>query len=197
MDINTLLNYSFNLDNIAIVYGPQIFNNSAVTNFTFLINSPYGSLTSYGVNLTYPGGSNYVTGSNAIGGTLTSLVNISNATVFDTVRLEYFYTTTISGRRNFTDQFPITFPEGTGTNTFMANKNKTFGLGIFERVLTATLIAIFIVGIASLVGQPVPGFALNLLIQSYLTYIGFIPIWITLPSLLLGLFIIIWKSGGT
>jgi len=197
MDLNTLLNYSFNLDNIAIVYGPKTFNNSQATTFTFLINSPYGSLTDYGVNLTYPGGSSYVTGSNAIGGTLTTLINITNATVFDTVKLDYFYTTTVAGRRNFTDYFPITLPDGTGTLTFMANKNKTFGLGIFERVFTATLIAIFIVGIASLVGQPLPGFALNLFVQSYLTYIGFIPIWITLPSLLLGMMILIWKSGGT
>ena len=196
MEQSTLLNYSFNLDNIAIVYGPHTFNNTQVTNFTFLISSPYGSLTDYGINLTYPGGSNYISGSNAIGGTLTTLINISNATVFDTVKLNYFYITTVSGRRNFTDEFPITFPEGTGTLTYMANKNKTFGLGIFERVLTTTLIAIFIVGIASLVGQPLPGFALNLFIQSYLTYIGFIPVWITLPSLLLGIMILIWKSGG-
>jgi len=197
MEVSTLLNYTFNLDDIAIVYGPQSFNNTQVTNFTFLINSPYGSLTEYGINLTYPGGSNYITGSNAIGGALTALINISNATVFDVVRLEYFYTTTIGGRRNFTDQFPIDFPDGTGSLTFVANRNKTFGLGIFERVLVATLIAIFIVGIAALVGQPLPGFGLNLFIQSYLTYIGFIPIWITLPSLLLGMMILIWKSGGT
>lgn len=197
MEQSTLLNYSFNLDEIAIVYGPHTFNNTQVTNFTFLINSPYGSLTNYGIDLTYPGGSQSLSGSNAIGGVLTTLINISNATVFDTVKLKYYYITTVAGRRNFTDQFPITFPDGTGSNTFMANKSKTFGLGIFERILIATLIAIFIVGIASLVGQPLPGFGLNLLIQSYLTYIGFIPIWITLPSLLLGMMILIWKSGGT
>jgi len=197
METSTLFNYSFNLDDIAIVYGPHTFNNSKPTTFTFLINSPYGSLTNYGINLTYPGGSNYLTGSNAIGGALIGVVNISNATVFDVVRLEYFYTTTIAGQRNFTDQFTITFPDGTGTLTFMANKDKTFGLGIFERILIATLIAIFVVGIASLIGQPLPGFALNMFLQSYLTYIGFIPIWITLPSLLLGMMILIWKSGGT
>ena len=197
MEKSILLNYSFNLDNIAIVYGPQTFNNTQVTNFTFLINSPYGSLISYGVNLTYPGGSNYVSGSNAIGGSLTTLINISNATVFDVVHLDYFYTTTIAGRRNFSDNFPITFPDGTGTSTFVANRNKTYGMGIFERILIATLIAIFIVGVGSFVGQPLAGFALNLFIQAYLTYIGFIPIWITLPSLLLGMMILIWKSGGT
>lgn len=190
------INYSVNLEGIAIIYGPKTFNNTYAATFSFLINSPYGSLTEYGINLTYPGGSSYSIGNNAIGGKLTALVTISNASVFDTVHLDYYYITTLYGRRNISIDLPITFPDGTGENTFMINKDKTYGLGIFERMIIATIMLIFVVGIGSLIGQPIPSFAFGLFIMGYLSYIGFVPLWLILPSMLVGIMFLMWKSGG-
>jgi hypothetical protein len=82
------------------------------------------------------------------------------------------------------------------SNTFMSNKDKTFGLGIFERILIVTIILIFCMGIATLVGQPLPGFAITLFVMGYMVYIGFIPLWIILPSMVLGFMFTVWRSGG-
>ena len=78
----------------------------------------------------------------------------------------------------------------------MSNKDNTYGLGIFERLLIATIIIIFTVGIATLIGQVIPGLALGMFVYGFLCFIGFIPLWAILPSMLIGVFFITWKSGG-
>jgi hypothetical protein len=67
---------------------------------------------------------------------------------------------------------------------------------LFERLLIATIIILFTVGIATLVGQALPGVALGLFVYGFLCYIGFVPLWAILPSMLIGFFFLTWKSGG-
>lgn len=192
-----LLNYSQDYDGLNIIYAPSSFNNNALNTFNFIISSPVGSLVYYGYNLSYPGGSNITYGTNALGEQLSSQINITNATVVDFVRLDYYYFTTISGLRNFTVNMPINFVSGSGSNnTLLANKDKTYGLGAFERVLICTLIIIFVVGIASMVGKPVPGIVVGLFLFGYLSFIGFIELWAILPSMFIGFIFVVWKSGG-
>jgi len=57
MTPETTINQSQDLDRISLVYGPTMFYNIILKNFTFLISSPFGDLLSYGFNLSYPGGS--------------------------------------------------------------------------------------------------------------------------------------------
>ena len=83
-----------------------------------------------------------------------------------------------------------------GNYTFIQNQDNTYGLGIFERILLATIIVLFVVGIATLVGQPIPGFILGLFIMGYMAYIGFIELWLILPSMFIGVIFMGWKSGG-
>lgn len=194
MSQTTLINYSQDYDGISIIYAPTEFTNNEAVTFSLLIASPDSLLTEYGFNISYPGGSATDTGSNALGGQLNGLVNISGATAYDFVNLEYYYITALSGRRNFTVTFPINVPEE--NNTFMGNKNKTYGLGIFERILIFTLIVLFVVGIATLIGVPIAGFALGLAVMGFMVYIGFVPLWLILPGFLVGIFFLMWKSGG-
>jgi len=196
MTKETIINYTQDLDQIAVIYSPSSFNNDNTTFFNFIISSPGGELIEYGITLTYPGGSNSTTGGNAIGEQLSLGATITNATVYDFVKLEYYYTTSLTnGRREFTVMFPINFPYGSSSNTFMKNKTTTYGLGIFERLLVATLMILVVVGIATLIGQPIPGFALGLFIYGYLTLIGFIPLWAILSTMFVGIIFLIWRSG--
>ena len=80
------------------------------------------------------------------------------------------------------------------TDTMIQNKNTTYGLGIFTRVTIVTIILLFIMGIASLVGKPIPGLALCLLLLGYFNYIGFIEIWLTLITITFGLLYIAAKQ---
>jgi len=196
MEKSTLINYSQDFDDIGIIYSPQSFTTDTATDFNFLIGSPTGLLSEYGYTLTYPGGTDTQTGTNTIGGQLTSTITITGAGPYDSVEMDYYYITTLSGRRNFTINFPIDFVNSSSNSTFMANKYQTYGLGIFERMIITTLIVVFVVGIATMVGQPLPGIGLGLFIFGYMVYIGFIPIWGILPSMFIGVFIIMWKSGG-
>lgn len=194
MTKSSLLNYSVDFDNIGIIYSPTQFYNNQNTSFNFLITSPDGLLTNYGIKLTYPGGTDGATGVNAIGEQLSADVNLSNATVYDYVVLEFNYTTSLSGERTYTVNLPIISNHSAGT--WLTNKDKTYGMGIFERILIATIIIIFVVGIATMVGQALPGVALGLFVYGFLAFIGFIPIWAILPSMLIGVMFLIWKSGG-
>lgn len=194
MTKSTQIDYESDFDGLAVIYSPTIFaegNNS----FNFIISSPGGTLVNYGYTLTYPGGTSSTSGSNAIGGQLNVDFTISNATVWDEVQLYYYYTSTIGGSKNYTFNFPIQVQENYN-QTFLSNRDNTYGLGIFERVFVATLIVIFVVGIATLVGQPIAGFAVGLFIFGYMVYIGFIPIWAILISMFIGGVFLMWKSGG-
>lgn len=195
MSKSSTIDYSQDYDRVSIIYAPTFFNYSSLTTFNWIISSPFGELISYGFTLIYPGGSSSTSGFNAIGGQLSASINITNATIFDTVQLNYFYETTTAGVRNFTFYYPIVFPPG-GNLTFLSNRDQTYGLGIFERALISTIIVIFVMGVAALVGQPIPGLAISLFVMGYLVKIGFIPLWLILPSMLFGLIILFWKGGG-
>jgi len=195
MTKTSLLNYSVDFDKLSIIYAPTMFDNNQNHTFNFLISSPDGLLTTYGIKLTYPGGNCSTTGANAIGSQLSCGVNITGATVYDRVQLDYNYTTTTSGLREYTVYLPININTTSGA-TWMSNKNQTYGLGLFERLLICTIIVLFTVGIATLVGQALPGLALGLFVYGFLCYIGFVPLWAILPSMLIGVFFLTWKSGG-
>lgn len=194
MTKETVLNYSVDFDDISFIYSPTSFNNNANVTMNFLISSPSGMLTDYGIRVVYPGGNDSDAGVNAIGEQLSVDVNITNATAFDYVVLYFNYTTSLAGTRTYQFNLPINVNITAGT--WLTNKDKTYGLGIFERMLIATIIILFIVGIATMIGQALPGVALGLFVYGFLVFIGFVPLWAILPSMLIGVLFLIWKSGG-
>lgn len=196
MDRITQINESQDYDQIALIYAPFLFYDGRDNNFTFLIQSPYGELIEYGYDLTFPGGTASNSGSNSIGSQLYNNFTITGANVYDRVKVEYYYETGLAGRRDFTYYYSIVVEEAQGNNTMITIKDKTYGLGLFERIFLAVFIVVLVVGIATLIGQPIPGMGLGMLIYGILAYIGFIPLWSILISLTLGLIIIGSRPGG-
>jgi hypothetical protein len=195
MERTTSVNLTVDFDGVSVIWSPNIFKNDEITPFSFIISSPNGLLIQYGFNLSATGNTNTSTGTNAIGSQLTTNLNVSNASGTDTVRMDYYYLTTLSGRRDFTVYLPIQHL-GTGNTTMLTNKDVTYGLTIFERVLFVTFIIIFVTGLTALMGQVIAGFMLAILILGFTAFIGFIPLWLALPSILVGIFFLTWKSGG-
>lgn len=193
LERDIIVNTSQDFDGINILIDPSVFNNGTTTTLFFQIFSTDGLLTGYGYNVTYPSGTASASGTINIGQVLSSNLTINSDSVFDTVRIDYYYVTNLSGRRNFTKYISINF---VGNNTFMANKDQTYGLGIFERLLITTGTSITVIGIAALIGQVVAGLALVLFLMGYFVFIGFIPLWSVLITMLVGVLILIWKSGG-
>lgn len=175
-------------DRIALYYRPSTYYNNKTQPFDLTISSPYNHLTGYGYTLTYPGGTVTNTGVNTAGEVLTSIITINGANYYDRVKIDYWYNSDISGVRNFTKYHSIIMDED--NTTMIGNRQNTYGLGLFERLLIAVFTVILIVGVATLVGQALPGLALGMGIYGYLVYIGFIPLWSVLISVTLALIIV-------
>lgn len=178
----------YDYDDVGIIY-TTLFN-EGLNNFSFIIQSPSGSLINYGYNLTYPHSTNVSSGSNSIGGQLSSVINISNPEFNDVVNLDYYYTSSIYGRRNFTALLTININSTYMNRTMISNQNITYGLGVVERLLIATLLIIFLVGITSLMGNATLGMVLGLLMFGVLAYIGFVPLWAILITMAFGVLMI-------
>lgn len=189
------INISQDYDRITLAYSPTIFYDGRNNNFTWTIQSPYSELIGYGYDLTYPGGTTSESGSTGTGSSLNSSINIVGAGNFSTLRLDYWYNTTISGSRDFTFYYNI-IPSASNNTLISAGKDPTYGMGLFERLFIVVIIALFIAGIATMTGQPLAGAALALFIFGFFVYIQFIPIWSVLMSIAIGLLMLGSKSGG-
>ena len=189
-----IINNSADFDSVSIIYSPSLFY-QGINTFNFLIQSPNGNLESYGYNISYPGGSNTSMGTNALGSQLTSTINIIPNSIFDTVTIKYYYDTTTQDKKYFTAVYTIV-TNGSNNYTMMENKNKHYGMGVFERTLIMVVFIIFVVGVATLIGRPIIGMALGGFVMAYFMYIGFIEWWLgALPILMI--FLMLAFRGGS
>ncbi len=186
------INQSQDYDKVALYYYPEIFYDGIENNFTFMIHSPYDELLGYGYTLTYPGGTTTESGGGISGAQLMSNFTITGAESYDRLQLDYYYYTEVAGYRNFTYYYAIVV----GNNTLMSNRDVTYGMGLLERILISVLIVMLVVGVASLVGQPLAGGTLGLLMFGFLSYIGFIPLWAVLLPIAIGLIFIGGDRNG-
>jgi hypothetical protein len=191
LDSQTLLDFDQDFDGITLTYNPRSYQNNNQTTFNFLIASTSGLLTDYGYNISYPGGSSVNSGNNALGSQLSSTFNITNATTGEVVNLFFYYNSTKSGYFNYTVKLPIS----NLNNTLSTIEGRTYGLTLFERILIVTTMLVSIVGIASMVGNTLAGLVLGLFIMSYMVYIGFIPIYLILPSMFIGVMFLLWRGS--
>lgn len=181
---------------ISIVYYPKTFNNNQTQTFTFLISSPLGRLINYSFNLDYPTGkSNGSNGISATGESFNVGVNITGANRRDRVNLTYNYTTSLGGTKNFWYSFEI-LNTGEGNNTIANLKNKDYGLGAFEKMLLVMIILCVVCGFAFLLTGMAGSIFIGLVIMGISVYLGFLPIWSILISLVLGAAIILKNSTG-
>lgn len=180
---------------VSIGYSPRMFYANKVNNFTFFIHSPAGVLISYGYNITYIGGSSANSGTSSVGEAWDDSFTIGNTPIGAYLNLTYYYTTTQSGYKSFSFRYEIVNVEIGGNTTFIANRQQTYGMGIFERVLLSTIIILIVGGLIGLVAGGFSGLGIALLLMGYFAYIGFVPWWAIYISLFVGFIILAWRSG--
>jgi len=184
-------------DRVSLSIEPNIFVKDDVNDFSYTVSAPDGGLIDYGYNVTYSGGSFYGYGNKSTGSTLTKAINMSSASLLDMAVVTYWYHMNISGNQSFTiTKDIITTPSNYTmvTQESGSTKGKTYGLGLFERIFVSTLIVIFAVGMATLIGQPFAGIMLGMMLYGYMVYIGFIPLWSVLVPIIIGLFLVFMRS---
>lgn len=178
---------------VSISYYPTLFYINRSNSLTWIISSPSGVIEDYNLSITYPGGSGAYSGVNAIGEQFVHPFNITGATMTDRVNITYCYDITLGSDRCFSFAYAIIGVYG--NLTFMSNRDNTYGLGLFERILLATLAVLIVAGFLTFLAGPIIGFAVGLLIFGYMSYIGFVSLWAILPSLLVGFVILSRRSS--
>jgi hypothetical protein len=178
---------------ITINYFPKQFESKQSNAFTFVISSPDGLLTEYGFNLSVPGNFTHRNGANANGETFSITTYFSASSVLDTANLTYWYDTTTGGYEEFTMNFNII--GDIGNNTIIANQDRTYGLGYFERSLVGVGATILGSGPVFMIAGALAGGFTAIFILGYLTFIGFMPFWVTIGSIIVGFVIVAWRSS--
>lgn len=178
---------------VSFYYFPTRFIANENNSFTFSISSPGGSLQSYGFTLTYPGGSQSGTGTNSYGSTTTVYdFNITGATSESRVVLTYWYDSVFGDNKTYTKTFNI---EGTSSaGTIYDIKNNGFGLGTIDKILIATLFIIIFAGLLTLYGNALLGAMGALILIGFFIIIGFLSVWVTIPTTLVILLVVMRRS---
>ena len=179
-------------DSVSIYYSPKTFT-EGLNNFSFTINSPLGLLSSYYFNVSYPDSYNNYSGNNANGEVFSFAFNITNPEMFDSVKVNYYYLTSLSGTDNKTFYHPIGFVNS--SSIAWGNMDERFSdLGIFERIMLVVLAVILVAGFGYLVAGFGGSLALGLLVYVFFAATGFIPLWTILLALFVGS-VLVFRGG--
>lgn len=161
---------------------------------TYSVFSPDAALSSYGITAIYPGGSASQSGSDAYGSILTVPINISGALIGDTVNITYWYVHTVQGNRSYNGNY---FIEVNATAyTWGGIRDTDYGFTQFEKVLIAIIGTIIIAGFGFLFAGALGGGIMTVIMFALFYWIGFLTLWMILPSLFALIFLIIWRASS-
>jgi hypothetical protein len=163
-----------NITPSAIVsFTPSSFYKGQVNNFSFLITSPFNSLVYYNYSLTYK---NFVlsnVGVLAGGEPFTNFFNVSNASVGDTIILDYYYLLDNGMNYSLSTSFVVSVP--LYNRTFVSMGNDFYGFELGDRILIVTIITIICFGVGFLAGGTLLGLVLAVVNMLIFSINGFIP----------------------
>ena len=181
-------------DGVSISYTSKTFTNGT-NNFTFIINSPLGLLSTYWLNVSYPNSYKYYSGSTATGEIFSFNFSITNPDIYDYVKVEYNFTNSIGSGSAAIFFHPINYINASST-AWSNQKYNYDDLGIFERIIIVVLIVILVAGFGYLIAGLDGSLVLGLLVYIFFASTGFIPLWTILISLFVGLAIIVGGRIG-
>lgn len=187
--------YEADYSGVTITHTPQRLNNGQNNQLFFTFGSPAGKFVLYGFNVTYNGTTNGTTGVNAYGDVLNTYIYISGARIGQTAQVQYFYITSDGVTNTYTFNMEIVGQTYNLNNTIQQNMNKTYGLGLFERIFIITIVLIIMAGAGALYGGALIGATMAIFILGIFSYLGFIPWFIGYPSMLFLFIYIVWGSS--
>ena len=179
---------------VNIVFYPKYFYDGEANIFNWLVTSPKGALTSYYINISFPGGQRNQSGVNAIGEQFIFNFTITGATLYDKVNISYGYDTTLSSPKNFKVSYGI-LGVATGNNTIENIRQNDYGLGLFEKVMLSIFAVIILAGFTFMLAGSGAGLVVGMLVYGFFVYIGFLPLWSILITLLAGIILVVKLSS--
>jgi hypothetical protein len=181
-------------NDIAIVIDPTTFY-EGINNLTITLISPYGSLSSYWVNVTYPSSYSWQQGNDSQGKVFSFPINITSSNLFEQVKIEYYYETSLGFNKSQTLIYSIV-PADAYAGTFIANKINEYGLGLFERITIIVLATIIIAGFVYALAGTAGAIVVALIILGVAQQIGLIPLSALIITFLVGFVIVISAIKG-
>lgn len=178
---------------VTVTFNPHYYPADEALTFTLTVNSPTGRLDSYGYNFTYPGGSSTDSGTNNNGETFTTPFTITGAAWGDKVNITYYYDTDFDDEKTFRYTYLV---QNVSTNlTFIQQRDNPYGLSVFEQTLIATVGTIAIGGMATFIAGAIIGGSVSLFVMGWFFYLGFLPLWSVIISIIVGAMIIMQRSS--
>jgi len=190
---DSALDFEQEYQSVFFMYEPTIFYDGRANAMNITFTSPTGIFTTYTYDVAYPGGHNNNTGNNAVGETFSDTLTIVGSSLMDRVWINLSYMTTFGEQHNFSYSHLIVVAPG--NNTFIAIKDNTYGLGLIERLLIGTIIAVVLAGLATLFGGPLAGLTVALFTFGFFYYIGFWPWYSIGISLVVGFAIMLKRDS--
>lgn len=179
---STQVNSSSDLYAAEFYTNTTVFTSGVVVPMTVGVTSASGLLTSYNISVVGPCNSVAYIGINSYGQNYQPELNLT-CTNGGQVVLSYCYDTTIDTPRCLSQVYLIN-PTRTNT-TFISNTDNTYGLGVLDRVIIAVVIVLLVVGITAFIGGIIASSVLGAILMGFFVYIGFIPIWSVVVSMLI------------
>jgi hypothetical protein len=193
MDQITTLEDSVPGIGIDISWSPNRFYFNDSGNIQFRVISPQGLLTNYTLNITYNNISTLYNGVNPLGEIISHPYNLTNETE-KFITLEYTYHSPTTGNKRYILPYRI---EGIKLGRTIEDiKNNVYGLGMFERVSISIIAAMIVAGIISFVAGFIAGGAAGLVVLGAFAYIGLLPLWAIIISLVVGFMLLIKGGSG-
>lgn len=174
--------------------GDSAWYNMDNNTLIWIINSPIGNLETYNLTLETPGANFTFSGILTTGQQFSQNFTLNTTNALDQVIINYCYKSSTSYNKCF--RFPYTIIGVYTTTSMIANKDNTYGLGVFERVLIITIAVLFAVGTIFIFGGAIPGLIVTLLIYGFALSTEFVTIWMIFPSLFIGFIMIVSTKGG-
>lgn len=193
--IDALVSYNYDVDyaNVLIYYSPKLFKNNYNYNISFTFSDADESLSYYGFNASFNGVTVESSGTSSGGSTLTKNITLNTSSLYDTLVISYWYKRVGGERHDFTDKYNI---YNGGSLTWAHNRDTSYGMGWFERLLIATIIMMVIAGMMAWAGLGGTGVGIGVLIGILISsMVGLVPLsvfWVSIVPLII---IIWWRSS--
>lgn len=178
---------------ISIYFTPKEFYDNTNHNISFLFADPIGTLEYYGYSFTYKTLTVSDSGNNAYGEQFQDNITILNASFGDYVDLEFYYKTTGGEVKEFNFTYYVGISQT--NNTIISNKDKTYGMGEFERTLVSVIITVFVAGGVAFFAGALASGLMAFVVMGYLIKIGFLNFWAGIISMILLFIVVVWRSS--
>jgi hypothetical protein len=192
MDKDSSASDDADFSGLVILYNPKQFFNNQNHTVSFLFSDPNSRLINYGFTAEFNGTVVGNSGSNPLGSGVSATLEVLGARLGDVVTLTFYYDLDSGVNKTFVRTYLIINPDTDGS--FLSSLGEHYGLGLIERIIIVTVIVLLVAGLGSYYAGGVVGGLLGAFLFGLFAFVGFIPLWSVIISIVMLFIILTWRS---